>query len=67
MDKGIKEKISKLLMEEAKSLLNEEGRERVHKLNDIFNTQKILDNYDELEPTIQEYFRKKAEKDKWSR
>jgi hypothetical protein len=35
-------------------------------MNDITNIIKIIDNYDELEPVLQDFFKKRAEKEKWN-
>ena len=41
-------------------------QKKVNKMNIWFNIKQIIDNYDELEPILKEYFDKKAQKEKWS-
>lgn len=67
MDKSLKAKFTNVLAHEAEYILkHEEDVERkLSNMNTIFNLQKILDNYDELEPLLIEFFDKKAKIDKW--
>ena len=67
MNSDIKKELESFLKEEATKVMNsDEGiKERLHKMNDITNLYKILDNYDELELVIKRYFREKYEKKKW--
>ena len=47
---------------------NEKDKDkRTEKMNEIIRMEQIILNFDELEPTLKEYFRKKAEKEKWER
>ena len=36
-------------------------------MESIFNLKKILDNYDDLEPILRDYFIKKAERERFER
>lgn len=65
----IKKRISNLLKQEAENILRSDNElsDKASNINIIFNLQKILLNYDELEPTLKDFFTKKAQKDKWER
>ena len=69
MDKDIHKQLSKVLATEFCKIMDYEKDidTRLKKTNTIFNLKKILDNYDELEPILIDYFSKKSEKDKWER
>ena len=44
-----------------------ETKEKLNKMNTLFNLKKIIDNYDELEGTLKKFFEEKAEKEKFER
>lgn len=69
MDKLIKRKLSNVLKQEAEYILRSDNElsDKVDSMNIIFNLQKILDNYDDLEPVLRDFFEKKEQKDKWER
>ena len=69
MDILIKKKLSNSIRSECAYILKHEEDiiTKATKLNILFNLQKILDNYDELEPILTEYFNNKAHKEKWNR
>lgn len=68
MDKDIKQRLMKELQSEADLVSKNEKDKNIKlkKLNDIFNILKILENFEELEPTIAKYFAEKAQRDKYS-
>ena len=39
--------------------------ERLEKLDTLFKIHKILNNFDELKPVLENFFLNKEEKDKW--
>ena len=69
MDKIIHTQLTNVLKTEIKYTMNNEQdkQQKIDKINTLFNIKKIIDNYDELEPVLREYFKNKAEKDKWER
>lgn len=38
---------------------------KYEKMNVLFNIKKYLDNYEDLEMILKDYFKEKAQKDKW--
>lgn len=38
---------------------------KLNKMTEIYRITKIIDNFDELEPTMQEFFEEKKKKQKW--
>lgn len=62
-------KLTTILKDEAEDTLkNEKDNDvKISKMNDIFNLKKILDNYDDLEPTLKKYFMEKVRKEKYER
>lgn len=69
MNKEIKTKLDNVLKSEGDYILKNETdkNKKIDKMNTIFNIKKILDNYDELEPVLIEFFNKKAEKSRFDR
>jgi hypothetical protein len=67
MDETLKKTLFNRLKCEAKYILNskEDIRIKCEKMNVIFNLQKVLDNYDELEPLLTKFFAEKAKREKW--
>lgn len=68
MEKLIKWKISNVLKATAESILentNESSEIRLARMDTVMNLQKIVDNYDELEPVLKKFFAEKASKEKW--
>ena len=67
MDKHIESKLNNVLKSEGQYIMKNEKNimNKLKKMDIIFNMQKIVDNYDELEPILKDYFRKKAEKEKY--
>lgn len=64
MDEEIIESIEKFLEQESKKInkSNEDKKTKARKLHSILHMLQILEKYDELEPVIQEYFNKEADK-----
>ena len=69
MDKEIKTKLDNVLKAESEYTLKNEKdqKKKMDKMNTLFNLKKIIDNFDELEPILKEYFNKKNEKEKFDR
>ena len=67
MDNYLKTILSNTLKHEAKHILEyeEDMKAKIERMNIIFNFQKIINNYDELEPVLKKFFTKKAEQNKW--
>lgn len=59
------------LIEEQMAYINENGsfskEEKVEQQIVLMKTAKYITHFDELEPIINDYFIKKAKKDKWGR
>ena len=64
MDEEIIESIEKFLEQESKKInkSNEDKKKKARKLHSILHMLQILEKYNEIEPIIQEYFNKEAEK-----
>ena len=64
MDDEIVECICKFLEQEAKKIneSDEDNKTKARKLHSIMHVLQIMERYDELEPVIQEYLNKEAEK-----
>ena len=58
MDKSLETKIKNVLKHEAKYIMTyEENTDlKLDKMNTIFNLEKIIENYDELEPLLTKFF-----------
>ena len=69
MDNYIKTVLTNAIKYEATYTLRaeEDINKKLIKMNTLLNIQKIIDNYDELEPILKKYFIEKAERDKWER
>ena len=69
MNNKIKQQFRNFIQEQGTKLLlaDEELGEKAEQLDTLINFTKIIDNYDELQPILKEYFSKKAEKEKWDR
>lgn len=69
MEKEIYMKIVNVLTAEGKYILkNEKDIDvKTEKMNTIFNLKMIMDNYDELQPVLKDYFEKKSKERKWTR
>ena len=67
MDEDIKMQISKMLEEEANKIKvsNIDNAKKVKDLSAILRLLQIIDNFDELEPIVQEYINKKAVENKF--
>lgn len=67
MDKFLKRKLENMLRCEGAYVLEHEKDKdtKVSIMNDIFNVQKIVMYYDELEPILIEFFNKKAKEERW--
>lgn len=69
MDKEIKTKLDNVLKAEGDYTLKNENNKnkKIDKMNTIFNMKKIIDNYDELEPVLRDFFNKKVENERFDR
>ena len=67
MNKSLKNRLEETLKEEATYIMRTDGKtlDKIDRMNEIINMQKIVENYDELEPVLKEFFKKKAKQDKW--
>ena len=67
MNELVKIRVKNVLKAEARLIIGsgEDVQAKVDKMNDITNLVKIIDNYDELEPILKQYFEEKAQKEKW--
>lgn len=64
MDNEIKEKIERFLEQETKKIneSNEDNKTKAGKLHSILHMLQILERFDDLEPVIQEYLNREADK-----
>lgn len=63
MNDIIKMKLNKMIKNEAKLLLkNKDLENRLDDLDDLYIFRRVLENYEELEPTLREFFVKKDKK-----
>lgn len=69
MNKLLKTNLVNTLKSEAENLLQSDGEihDKIKIMQDIDNMMKIIDNYDDLEPTLKRYFKEKHDKEKWQR
>ena len=69
MNNFIKRKLLTFLQDESHKIFrqDEEISEKIDRMNTILNLTKIAENYDELEPILNDYFSNKADKEKWER
>lgn len=69
MDKLIHAQLINVIKAEIKHILQTEKDPKVEeeKVTIWFNIKNFIDNYDELEPILREYFDKKNQKDKCER
>ena len=67
MNKFLKRKLENMLRCEGTYVLEHEKDKdtKVSIMNDIFNVQKIVMYYDELEPILIEFFNKKGKEERW--
>ena len=66
MDRELYEKFVNILENEGEEILRCENNIdlKFRKMNIIFNLKKILDNYDELEQVLVDFFKEKAQREK---
>lgn len=64
MDEEIIESVGKFLEQETKKIneSDEDNKTKARKLHSILHLLQIMERYDELEPVIQEYLNKEADK-----
>jgi len=69
MNNELKTKLSNVLKAEFDYIKRTETDQTLllQKMGDIYHMQKIINNFDELEPVIANYLNKKAEKEKFER
>lgn len=67
MDKFLRRKLENMLRCEGTYVLEHEKDKdtKVSIMNDIFNMEKIVKYYDELEPLLIEFFEKKVKEERW--
>lgn len=68
MDKLTKSRLLEVLKTEASYIMrsDEDIFNKIEKMNDIINLQKVLENYEELEPVLKKYFNENAIRKKWN-
>jgi hypothetical protein len=65
-EKQVRDEIYKTMRTEFDKLEKCKSRnEKSDKLQFLYRMNKILENYDELTPVLEEYFEKKHNKEKW--
>ena len=64
MNQDLYNKLNEVLKQEGNQALEQKD---YLKVQDTINIRKILDNYDELEPTLKKFFDEKAKKEKYER
>ena len=69
MYKEVEVKLNNVLRAESDYIMKNEKdiNKKLDKMNTLFNLKKIIDNYDELEPVLKEYFKYKEDKNKEDR
>lgn len=69
MNKMLYKKMDNILRTEAQRTMENEKdqKEKIERINDIFNLKKIIDNYDELEPVLRKFFIEKNKKERLER
>ena len=69
MYKELESKLTNVLKSEFDYIMkNEEDKNvQLDKATDVYKMGKIIENFDELQPVIADFFKKKAEKEKWER
>ena len=69
MNKELYEKLVDLLETEGADILQNENNIdlKFSKMNTIFNLKKILDNYEELEQVLANFFKEKSQREKIER
>ena len=69
MNKMLYKKLDNILRTDAERTLENEKdiNEKVERMNDLFNLKKIIDNYDELEPVLRNFFIEKNKKERLER
>lgn len=69
MNKMLYKKMDNILRTEAQRTMENEKdqKEKIERINDIFNLKKIIDNYDELEPVLRNFFIEKNKKERLER
>lgn len=68
MDRLIKSRLFEVLKEEATYIMktDDDISNKIDKMNDIINLQKVLENYEELQPVLKKFFDDKALEEKWN-
>ena len=69
MYKEVEVKLNNVLRAESDYIMKNEKdiSKKLDKMNTLFNLKKIIDNYDELEPVLKEYFKYKEDKSREDR
>ena len=69
MNKELETKLTNTLKAEFEYVKKYENdsKLRIKKMNDILRMEQIILNFDDLEDTLKEYFRKNAEKERFDR
>lgn len=69
MYKELESKLTNVLKSEFDYIMKNEKNKNIQldKATEVYRMGKIIENFDELQPVIAEYFNNKAEKEKWER
>ena len=67
MNKSLKNSLNETLKSEATYIMrtDEDILIKIDRMNEVINMQKIIENYEELQPVLKKFFDEKALKDKW--
>lgn len=68
MNEELKTKLMYVLKEESEKMLRSdmEMSEKVKFWKQVDRISAVIDNYDEIEPTIRKFFKEKHDKEKWN-
>jgi hypothetical protein len=69
MNKYIQKKLVTLLSNESHEIFHQDEKisEKIDRMDTILNMTKIIQNYDELKPVLEKFFREKIQDEKWER
>jgi hypothetical protein len=69
MNKKLKGNLVELLHQEATFIMrkDEDIKNKIDEMDDIIKMQKIIEHFDELEPTLKKFFEEKAKDNKWNK
>ena len=67
MNKSLKNNLNEALKSEATYIMrtDEDISIKIDRMNEVINMQKIIENYEELQPILKKFFDEKVQKEKW--